>query len=202
MKTLSSIIILTTLLSCFEQSRKDTPEKKEKNNLHFIEFTFKDKEYKISGKSDVHSYFYIKQWPDYHTPEKTAQTRLDNQNIFCGRITTEDYSQMVEIFFNFNENKKLEVSDLDKELHKKRYTYNDTAQKPLENTFRLYFYNTTNEYTSDIDSEGYVILNKINETSDSTITAEGELDLFVREYGNAEVSKLTGNFRLEFYIGL
>jgi hypothetical protein len=209
MKIYFLLAIAFTLSTCTNGSKTNGKEnigteEAIKSASHFVEFEIENQKVFIGGKSDIRSEFYTKKWPDYHTNETVKKTRMEHRNIFCGRISNDDYSEMVEIFFNYPENTLLTVDSLRKEANQKRFTFNfdSKTSKPIDNNFRLYYYNTLNEYTSDSESRGYVQIEKINGATDSTITAEGFFDLNVREYGKSELKKVKGKFNLEFYIGI
>lgn len=204
-----SLIILSTILSCstkVDKTQKPTDLVSKVSNAdeQYIEFTFDNTKYRISGKADINSDFYSKKWPGIHTLQSIKKNRLDNQNIFCGRIANNSNTQMVELFFNYSKGTKLKLENIKDEINKKRYTfnYNRKENKSIDNNFRFYFFNTVNEYTSDDESEGYILVDKINNVTDSTITAEGVFKLNVREYGKSELHIVNGRFNLEFYIGI
>ena len=199
------VIVLT--YSCGIKRHKSTSAENQKAlNLdnHFINFKLNNETIIIEGQSDINSEFYTKKFPDYHTKESVKKLRSENMNIFCGRISNETNTRMIEIFYNYPKNEKLKIEDLKKEVGIKKYTFNydRVNSKPINNNFRFYFFNTINEYTSDSETEGYVLIEKIKASTDSTITAQGSFNLNIREYGNSALTKIDGNFNLEFYIGL
>lgn len=204
-----NFVVVLIITACSSASNGNKIKLTEKPNVqevqnHFVKFNFKGETILIEGKSDIESDFYLEKFPNSHTKESVKKLRLENRNIFCGRISNLENTRMIEIFYNYDKNTKLNIQDLKKEVGNKRYTFNyDTIHsKPIDKYFRLYFFNDINEYTSDSGTEGYIEIQKINSVTDSTITAEGIFNLNIREYGNSELTKIDGSFNLEFYIGL
>lgn len=165
-----NLIILSIIFSSYAKVDK-TPKSTElisKTSVaeeQYIEFVFDNEtKHRISGKADINSEFYSKKWPDMYTQESIEEDNLDNQNIFCGRIANNTNTQMVELFLNYSKETQLKVENLKDEINKKRYTfsYNRKEDKSIDNNFRFYFFNTTNEFTSHSESEGYILINKIN----------------------------------------
>jgi hypothetical protein len=166
---------------------------------HFIKFSFDDKSRSLEGKSDITSAFYSHNWPDYHTPEHIKETRLSSPNVFCGRMTNPAKDKMIEMFMTFPEGTKLKISDFKKLVGQKIYTDNADPEAIYS---RFYFFDTQVEYTSDSETKGYLLLNKITAYTDSTVSVEGSFDIGFREYGKTEIHPSKGTFLLEFYIGL
>lgn len=208
MKYLILLALTYTLISCSDKTRTgvidNTKDKKSEFCNHYVEFQLDDQRIIINGKSDINSEFYSKRWPEYHSAKTIKKTRLENQNSFCGRICNKDYSEMIELFYTYPKNKKLKVEDLKKEINKKVSTsnYEMKSYKPKDLYFRLYYFNSKKEYTSDNETDGYIKIESVENITDSTITAKGILDLNIREYGKPELKNIKGKFNLEFYIGI
>jgi len=207
MKNYFILLLIIITYSCANKTNNTKLEeqpKLTKVNNQFIKFSLNNEIFSIQGKSDINSKFYTEKFPKQHTKESVKKLRLENRNIFCGRISNQTNTSMVEIFYNYPKNAKLNIEDLKKEIGIKRYTFNydRTNSKVIDNNFRLYFFNDVKEYTSDDETEGYVIIEKINAVTDSTITAKGNFKLNIREYGKSELTKMEGDFNLEFYIGI
>lgn len=166
------------------------------NKEHFISFEIGKKKVYIGGKSDIHSEFYSKSWPKLYTPEKIAKDKQENQNVFCGRICNSDYSQMIEFHYHYPEGTQLTIDDLKKEINVKRYS----SSNDLDNYFRFWFLDGDKEYT--LDNKGYMMIQKITETTATTVTAEGIFEFEARVFGESKTIMVKGNFNLEFYIGL
>ncbi len=165
---------------------------------HFVSFEFDKRKVYIGGKSDINSEFYSKQWPDHHTPEKIAKNKLENQNVFCGRITNSDYSQMIEFHYHYPKGTILSVEDLKKEINVKRYS----SDKNPENYFRFWFLDNGTEYNLSYENKGYMMIQKITKVTESTVTAEGIFEFEGKVFGEKEKKMFKGSFNLEFYIGL
>lgn len=206
MKIYIFLFVIITF-SCKHKQIKSTSAKNSNVinlNNHFIKFVINNETITIEGQSDINSNFYIKKFPDYHTKESVKKLRSENMNVFCGRISNESNTRMIEILYNYPQNTKLKIEDFKKVVGIKCYTFNydRVKSKLIDNYFRFYFFNTSNEYTSDDETEGYVLIDKIKAYTDSTVTAEGNFNLNIRKYGDSTLTKINGNFNLEFYIGL
>lgn len=201
------IILIPALIACNQgsnDSQVDIPEE------HYARFSFLGNEVEFSGKSDIKSEFYSHNSPDHHTPEKIRKNREENKNILTGRITDDQRERMVELFIQFPEDyvitrksfKKLEGDSI-WTLSSRKGNYSKELQKQTDKQSRFYFLDKTREYTSNIEpNEGFLYIERIHSQTDSTMTAIGNFEFQMRQFGESNTSKAKGTFNLEFYIGL
>lgn len=161
-------------------------------------------------KSDINSEFYTHNRPDLHTPERIREKRENYKYILTGRITDEELNEMVELSVEFPENHVITTDDFKKlegdsiwTLSPRKGNYDDELQTYTDKSSRFYFLNSMNEYTSDIEpNEGFLCIEQVHTSTDSTMTAIGNFEFNLREFGGSTRAKARGDFNLEFYIGL
>ncbi len=179
----------------------------------FVAFTFAGEAKHLSGFSDTESSFYTHNWPEDFTSEYVAELNAENPNVLCGRLTSTDKREMLEIHITWPKGQAVEVSRVNGLLNDTVWTlntdpgranYDEEIHEFIAPYLRITWaqLNAGNEFLSDSDPSGYLVVQQVEKNEGGNYRLSGVFDCSVHGIDAQQYRLIQGKFHLDFYVGL